>query len=171
MRKISELSDQAKIWVYVLRYPTSALILAPIIDPIVSGWLSHGDAVKGAWELLDNHFLILAGELGSESESPSGCSIDKIDRSIVHALLSLKLELVPSSELSISDPSSVGESQKRVSFISRQTFKELARKGEINGDTLVYDPSLNSLKDYRALKLLRKVRDSWHLKLLERATI
>jgi hypothetical protein len=53
--------------------------------------------------------------------------------------------------------------------VTRDEFSDLAAKGEINGDTEVYDLSVTSLNEWRS-RFRSRAADSWHAALMPEAS-
>ena len=49
---------------------------------------------------------------------------------------------------------------------SRDEFRTAAERGEVDGETPVFDLTLTRLREYRSGRFERAVSDSWHRSLL-----
>jgi hypothetical protein len=52
-----------------------------------------------------------------------------------------------------------------VLFCTRAEFEAMARRGDVNGETLVFDTTVTSVRDFRA-RFEQPARESWHAQLL-----
>ncbi|HEU4929342.1 MAG TPA: hypothetical protein VFU38_05880, partial [Candidatus Krumholzibacteria bacterium] len=84
----SNFPDSARLWVFALAEELGAderALVKSRLDEFVHAWKSHGEPVHGAYEILENRFVLIAGYVG---DGVSGCSTD----SMVRVMTSLKKE-------------------------------------------------------------------------------
>ena len=126
--------------------------LVAALSTFVSSWTAHGQAVAGAFAVLYDRFVILS----SDSRSfVSGCSIDGLFRAVSDAVALAGLELSDFSSLQY-------RSGEKIVETSREDFGSLVKEGKINGDTLVFDNSIQTLSGIRNGKWELAASQSWH---------
>lgn len=156
--KLSQLSDTSKLWIFPLTEnanPSQVQILSKHIENFIEGWNAHGAGVKGAFELFENRFLVVAAD---ESDvQASGCSIDSLVAQVQDSLKEIGLELADFSEVFF-------RKGDAISFCSRVGFAQLAKDKEINSKTRVFDISLQQLKPYLDGGFELAFAESWHSK-------
>jgi hypothetical protein len=89
---------------------------------------------------------------------PSGCSIDALVRLLRGLEAELGVELVAGGAIWYRDESRDGTPVR----VSRERFRDLARAGEVSGETIVYDLSLTRVGEVRVGAWEKTARDSWH---------
>lgn len=159
LKPIDTLADEAKTWVFAS--PSSLddsqrEVIETELPRFLDEWTAHGSAVPAAWDLVDEHFLVIAAD---ERQSPSGCSIDALFRFVKALSEQLGVDLLDSSHLFY-------RSQDRsIRAVARSDFRKLAVSGDVTPDTAVLDPTIDNLGAYRA-GFERAASDSWHNQLL-----
>ena len=136
--------------------------------PFVESWKAHKVPVEGRAFLFEGKFLFVSADEGVTKVS--GCSTDALFRAVKGAADSLGIVLSDPATVHYrssvkTSGSSPGEPAEIVS-LSRAAFKELAKAGEINQETLVFDPTLTVVGEVLEEKFERPLRDSWHARLL-----
>jgi hypothetical protein len=117
------------------------------MDPFIHTWKSHGRSVDGAYQILENRFIVFAV---SEQDTISGCSID----SSVRILEKLRDEKgLDSLNFNIFFIQRIGEIQaiERVQVDSSL----------IDDHTRIYDLSIQSLGELRRGSFLKLFKESW----------
>ncbi len=128
-----QMPGHARIWVYQSAKPLDAATqqrLAGYLEKFARGWDSHGIPLHASFQILYNHFLVLA--VDETSKDASGCSIDKS----VHFLQ----ELGPAFGLDLFDRSQQAflvEGQVR--FVEVKNLKGQIQAGSIRPDTLTFN--------------------------------
>jgi hypothetical protein len=106
----------------------------------------------------DQRFLLVAVD---EAEAgASGCSIDALHRQLRDLEGDLGIDLLDSTPVWYRDESG------RVCSVSRDEFRRLAGRGDVDERTTVFDLTLTRLQDYRRGLFERTASDSWHRSLL-----
>ena len=146
----------AQLWIFGVDRPLDDVeeqILLATVDRFLSGWKAHGVPLAASREFRDGRFLMVA--VDDRIEAPSGCSID----TLVHSLKELEREL----DVTIVDGASVWyRGPDGIDRRSRSEFRELAARGDVTPDTVVFDTSLTRLDRLRAGEWERPAGDSWH---------
>lgn len=163
--KLENLRDDSRLWIFPVSEPldgAAAGRLLSEVDRFLTGWASHGEPNVGALELREGRFLLVAAD---ESNSPSGCSIDKL----FGVLESLERELA----VSLLDTSRVyyRAEDGEVRSATRAEFRRLAEQGALTAGTVVFDPSLSSVGELRAGRFERPAGETWHRELLPAAAL
>jgi hypothetical protein len=154
--ELTSLPDHGRIWVFPagrrLEEEEARTLLAEV-DEFLDGWAAHGSPLRSARQLRDRQFLVVA--VDEDVESPSGCSID----ALVHRLKELGRKL----EVTLVEHGPVWfRAGGDVRTVSRSEFRRMARDGEVDVRTPVFDTSLTRLSVLRAHGLERPAADSWH---------
>ncbi|GMQ83046.1 MAG: hypothetical protein BMS9Abin05_2520 [Rhodothermia bacterium] len=149
--------DNALLWIYTSDRTISVAdqdrLLASVRNFIAS-WTSHERPVTAEVEILLDRFLIVSAYI--PGGNVSGCGIDKL----VHAMVVIRsgFEFEWLDRLQVPYKS---ETEGIVS-VDRSAFRTMVNDGTITGETLVYDTSLHTLGDLRAVGLERTAGNSWH---------
>ncbi len=150
---LEELSDSARIWIFPLTAPLPKEKEAPLRDQLekfVSQWTSHKAEVSGAFSLFKNKFIIIAAE-----SDVSGCSIDSVFRAVKTATSALNIELADISQVFF-------QKEGRIVNESRSDFEKRCQNNQIVDDTIVYDPAIGTLNDFRSGRFELPFSKSWH---------
>lgn len=154
---IDQLSNDAHIWIFgispALDEAQSATLLRQV-DAFLDGWAAHGVPIKGARDLREGSFLIIAAD---EQREKSGCSIDRMFGTLKALERELNVQILDSNRVFLRDRGSV-------LAVPRGEFGRTA-----NADTSVFDVTAEKLGDVRKGSWERRAGDSWHARLLESA--
>lgn len=161
--KFDELRDSSRIWVYGadrdLSQEAETTMLAAV-DEFLSRWAAHGTPLHSARRWDDARFLTIA--VDSSREGASGCSIDGLFRSLKSLEPRIGACLVTSGLIYFRNRTG------NIQSVTRDEFTELAGKGEIDGDTEVFDLSVTSLMEWKS-RFRSRASDSWHASLFPAA--
>ena len=154
----SEMPDEARLWVFAApealdeRQERS---LREHVGRFVEQWTAHGAPVAGAYDLVDDRFLLVAAD--EAATGVSGCSIDALTRTLKQAERELGVSLLDAaSRVWYRDPSG------QVRAAPRAEFRERVRAGEVVADTPVFDNTAPTVGSVRRGQWERPMRDSWH---------
>ncbi|MFL5578768.1 MAG: hypothetical protein ACJ8AO_00200 [Gemmatimonadaceae bacterium] len=154
------LPDSARVWVFAADRPVrgeAAERLLEAVDQFLAGWMAHGHPLVCAREWRDDHFLMVGVD---QSEAyASGCSIDGLFRSLRALEPQVGASLVGGGRVFYRDAGGA------VRSVSRDEFAELGRRGEVGPETVVLDPTVQTLGEWFA-RFEARVADSWHAQLL-----
>ena len=156
----ASLPDSARVWVYGADKPLSSDATNHLLektDRFLKGWKAHGVDLHSSRDWSDGRFLTIA--VDQEREGASGCSIDVLFRALKGLEKQLGANLVTSGLVYFRGRD--GE----IKAVTREEFTDLASKGEIDGQTEVFDLSVTTLGEWRG-RFRSKVEDSWHASLL-----
>jgi len=151
---IDQLSNDAHIWIFgispSLDDAQSATVLRQV-DAFLDDWAAHGVPIKGARELREGSFLIIAAD---ENREKSGCSIDRMFGTLKQLERDLNVQILDSTRVFLRD-------RGAVRAVPRGEFRERA-----SSDTPVFDVTAEKLGDVRTGAWERRAQDSWHARLL-----
>lgn len=151
---IDQLSNDAHIWIFgispSLDAPRSEAVLRQV-DAFLESWASHGTPIRGARELREGSFLIVAAD---ERTEKSGCSIDRMFGTLKALERELNVQILDSNRVFLREEGSVRA-------VPRQAFRETA-----GADTPVFDTTAERLGDVRSGRWERPAAESWHRQLL-----
>lgn len=154
------LPDDARVWVFGSDQPLDERQRARLlgaVDAYLAQWKAHGAPLTCARSWRDDRFLTVG--VDQRSAGASGCSIDALFRVLQELEQALGASLVGGGRVFWRDRD--GE----VRSADRGDFMELAERGEIRRDTLVFDLTVTSLRDRRE-RFERPAAESWHGQLL-----
>jgi hypothetical protein len=158
---LGALPNSARLWVFGASRPLApgeeARLLAEV-DGFLEGWKAHGHPLAAARDWRYGRFLLVA--VDDRVTPPSGCSIDALVRRLKGLEEEFDVDLVGSAPIWFRD----GDEIRRV---SRPDFKALARDGEVDAETVVFDLSLTRLDALRAGKWETRAAESWHRRYLD----
>ena len=155
-----QLPDEARIWVYGSDRDlddASVDTMLDAVDEFLAQWAAHGHPLHTARRWDDGRFLTIG--VDSTKEGASGCSIDVLYRALKALEPTLGARIVTSGLVYYR-----GRDGK-INAVSRDEFAALASKGEITGDTEVFDLSVTSLGEWRS-RFRSTVTNSWHAGLM-----
>ena len=151
------LPDDARLWVFAASRPLSADESATVlarVEAFVRGWLAHGRPVTGAAEVRSGRFVLVSAD--ERATGVSGCSID----SLFHTLGELEAQL----GVNLRDSSTVlfRGAAGELRGATRPEFRAMARAGEVDGDSVVFDNTVATVGALRAGEWERPLREAWH---------
>jgi len=152
------LPDSARVWVYGADKPLDAQsekTLLSAVDEFLGRWAAHGSPLHSARRWDDGRFLTIA--VDSTREAASGCSIDGLYRTLKS--LPIGANIVTSGLVYYRD-------KNGIQAVTRDEFSNRAAKGEITGDTEVFDLSVTNLNEWKS-RFRSRAADSWHASLME----
>ena len=156
-----KLPDDARVWVFGAAAPVDEIdapkILAAV-DAFMLQWKAHGHPLTSARDWRDEHFLAVG--VDQRTEGASGCSIDGLFRSLKELETAIGSSIVAGGRVFFRGALGF------VHCITRQEFEAMSRRGEVNGDTLVFDTTVTTARAYRTL-FERPASATWHADLLQ----
>jgi len=151
---IDQLSNDAHVWIFGISPALDAnqgQVLLEQVDTFLDRWASHGTPIRGARELREGSFLIVAADEHSER---SGCSIDRMFGTLKQLERDLNVMILDSSRVFLRDG-------QQVRAVGRGDFRTAATP-----DTPVFDTTAERLGDLRSGAWERPAAASWHRHLL-----
>ncbi len=148
MIKFSELSNNARIWVYIsnrlITPDEKNLILKQGYD-FISTWSAHGDKLIASVEIIDNCLLVLG--VDEEKTDASGCSID--------ASISFIKSLENHIQISFFDwQNMVYVENNIIRLIKRNQFEQALKSQKISSDSLIYNNNMKIKSDLTTNKTI-----------------
>jgi len=156
LSKIDALPDESRLWIFAAERPLSESESQEFIhnvDQYLEQWKAHGEPVRAARDFRYNQFLFVAAD--NDVTSPSGCSIDDMTRLVRSLGEKLNVNFFGS-------PKVFYRSKDETATVERETFKELVARGEVSGDTIVFDTTITALGEVRNGKWMVPARAAWH---------
>jgi hypothetical protein len=149
-----EISEDSRVWVYQAARQFSEQekeLITSKLSVFCDGWNTHGNRMPTSFQILDNQILVMA--VDESGLGASGCSID----SSVRALRELENEL----ENNITDQGKVTfkSSSGEITVASALGIKSKVTSGEIDSQTLVINPQVQSKKELESVWIL--AGNSW----------
>jgi hypothetical protein len=160
--EIEGLPDNARTWVFgadkTIKAPASDTLLREV-DGFLSQWQAHGSPLTVGRDWKYGRFLTVA--VDQSTAGASGCSIDGLFRTLKGLEPKLGASLVTSGLIFFRDENGAVQS------VDRDQFTALGAKGKIAPGTLVFDPTVTTLGEWKA-RFELNAEDSWHSKLLRK---
>lgn len=156
IQEFKSLPDDATLWIYGFEKPLGERdqrIIAERLSSFVRTWDSHKIPVEGAFSIVDDYFVLVAGHT---TDGVSGCSIDgsienfKFFRD-VYGLNGLNRNLVY-----------FRNEKGEIEVLDRADFRAAVDNGRLGQDTPVFDITLHKLADLRAGKFETAMSKTWH---------
>lgn len=152
----ADFPDDAKLWVYPLARPLSEAergTVARRLDDFLRGWNSHGAPVRGAYEIFEGRFILIAGH---QADGVSGCSTDSMMRVMKALREEDNIDGFDRSLVFFRDADGV------LRGVTREEFKALVAADHVDADTTVFDTTISALADLRAGRFETRFGKSWH---------
>jgi len=124
-----------------------------VVDEFLSTWKAHGVPLTSARDVRYDRFLLVG--VDEASAGASGCSID----AMVHHLESLERAM---GVALLDNGPVIFRQDDAIERLPRPAFAELARRGDVSPDTIVFDNTVTRVGDVREGRWERPARESWH---------
>lgn len=150
------LPDDARIWVFAADEPLDAARTPELlarVDRFLEGWNAHGMPLTGARELVEERFLVVG--VDERTAPPSGCSIDALHRSLLAFEEQHGIGLTDHGQVHYRDR------EGAVRRAPRPDFARMARAGEVDLDTVVFDATITRKIDL-ANRFELPAGEAWH---------
>ena len=161
MMPFEKLPDASRVWVFgadrTLSEQQSRQLLDEV-DRFLPTWTAHGSPLTVGRDWRHGRFLTIA--VDQSTAGASGCSIDGLFRTLKSLEPRLGASLVTSGLVFFRDEANAVQS------VDREKFSELGAGGKITADTIVFDPTVTTLREWRA-RFELPLRDSWHARLIK----
>jgi hypothetical protein len=158
--QLNDLPGSARVWVFgankTLEGPAAEALLVEV-DRFLSQWKAHGSPLTVGRDLKYGRFLTVA--VDQSTAGASGCSIDGLFRSLKALEPKLGASLVTSGLVFYRDEKGT------IQAVDRERFGALGAEGKIQRSTIVFDPTVTSLAEWREHFEL-DASQSWHAALL-----
>ena len=161
MPDLSTLPDAARLWAFAADRPLSSAEADAVLGTVTAfldKWNSHGRPVPGAVELREGRFLLVGAALDQEqlNAGVSGCGIDQMTRAVEAAAEAHGFGWANALTVAYRDAAGA------VQVAPRAAFRKLARAGEADGQTRVFDLTPDTVGALRRNGLERPAAESWH---------
>jgi hypothetical protein len=152
----ADFPDSARLWVFALARgltPQEHTLVTGQLDDFVGAWKSHGTPVRGAYHILENRFVLIAGYV---DDGVSGCSTD----SMVRVMTTLKKE----HAIDGFDRGIVffRDAAGTASAVKREEFQKLVESEAVGDETIVFDPTIQTIGDLRGGRFETTFARAWH---------
>ncbi len=152
----SNTPDSARLWVFALARelsPADHALVTERLNAFVGAWKSHGTPVRGAYEVVDNRFVLIVGYV---DDGVSGCSTD----SMVRVMTSLRKE----NDIDGFDRTLVffRDEDGGVRAVARDEFQKMVESGAVGDETIVFDPTVQTVGDLRSGRFETTFARAWH---------
>ena len=147
----------ARLWVYAADRPMTAdeaRALTGDLSGFAEDWTSHGRPVRGAVDVADGRFLLVAATL--TGGDVSGCGIDASVRAVEEAGRRLGLAWLPALRVFYRNEDGAVES------CSRTDFRRRAETGGVTTATPIFDPTVQTVGALRRGAFEKAAGQSWH---------
>jgi len=148
--------ENARLWVFALARELDSkerALVTQQLDEFTRAWKSHGEPVHGAYQLLENRFVLIAGYVG---DGVSGCSTDSMMRVMTGLKQEHSIDGFDRTVVFFRDP--IGA----VRAVTRDEFQKLVDAGEIGDETPVFDATIQTVGDLRAGRFETTFARAWH---------
>jgi hypothetical protein len=137
---IYTLPTSSKIWIYPAKRnftPEEEIFVSNILNSFISSWQSHGTPVVGAFEILQNRFIVIAAD--QHFTLPSGCSIDSSVAAIRQIEEKLNVGLLERGNLSYIK-------NNKIETIAFDAIKPTIHKEELTPNTIIFNNNIEQLE-------------------------
>ena len=154
------LPPSARTWIFTADRavpPDAAARLLGSLEHFLSAWTSHGRPVPSAAAVLHDRFLVVAAHVEDGTNAGvSGCGIDAMTHAAREAAAAAGITWADALDVLYRAPDGM------VRSVSRPAFRRLARAGEIDTATPVFDTTHETLGALRRYGIERPAANSWH---------
>jgi hypothetical protein len=161
MKTMEQLPATARIWIYTAIEPlTSAQqteIQSKTLD-FLNVWTSHDQKMHAAFEIREDHFLILA--VDEQMAQASGCGIDKSVHHFQALGTDMNIQLFNRTEVFY-----ITDNQVKSAPVHQ--FWAMRKAGIITEKTMVFDTTVRFLEELNS-KWLIPFAESWHQEMWSR---
>ncbi len=153
-----DLPDHARLWIFAAERSFTEKELSFIksqMDQFVQQWVAHKQELKAGWELRYDRFILVGVD---ESLTPvSGCSIDNL----IHNLKRLQ-EQLDTQIVNTHDRVYFRDVSNHIQCVERPKFKELVEIGSVTADTVVFNNTIQTVRELRQGLWEIPMSKSWH---------
>jgi hypothetical protein len=145
-----------KIWAFTLKEKLDPQItddLSAEINSFLMTWDAHGAPVDGELEILHDQILVI--KLTTDNTIPSGCSKDKLDKSIRRACDIHGVQILDESNIVVK------QNEEEIEIYSRAQFKEFLKSGTLPIDAQLLDYTTLGENGTNSNNLFKPIRDTW----------
>jgi hypothetical protein len=151
-----ELPPDARLWIFPASRPLSGeerrRVLAEA-DAFIDQWTAHGVPLSAGRDIRHDQFVLVG--VNERAAGVSGCSIDALVRRMGQLQAALGVELIENSPV-------LYRSEDKIVRVPRERFAELASKGEVSLDTVVFDNTVAEVGAIAGGRWEVRAADAWH---------
>jgi hypothetical protein len=133
---------QQYTWIYSLGQPLDAAAESRLragLEAFIQRWKTHGDPVRGAFDVRHGRFVIVQAD--PQDLRPSGCSIDSMRKAVEETLRAQGLEALDPGVLFYRDGSGA------ICQLHHRGLKQALETGLLHAATPVFDHTLGQSDD------------------------
>jgi hypothetical protein len=152
----ASLPPHARLWIFAAERPLGTAEqerLLDAVDAFLDAWKAHGEPLAAARDLRYDRFLFVG--VDESNAGASGCSIDAMVRTLATLEQELGLELVNHGPVLYRAGDGIARAE-------RHAFADLARRGEVTAETVVFDNTLTTVGQLTDGRWEVAARDTWH---------
>lgn len=160
MSSLDRLPSQSRVWIYGAERELSDIEVSTIrkeLQAFVSNWVSHRKDLNAGADVLHDRFLVIA--VDETQAEASGCSIDGSVHFLQDLGANLGIDFFNRMIFSYRDASGT------IHTVPRDEFKVRYKSGQLENDTIVFDPLVKELGELRQI-FERPLEDSWHSRMV-----
>lgn len=134
------LEENGRIWIYQAEraMTTSEIsLISNRLKDFINDWESHGNVVKGSFQIIHSRFIIIAA--ANDVATISGCGIDKSVNFIKSVASQLQLNLI--------DRNIAYWNGNEVGTASIKDWKTLIERKLVDEQTIIFNPMVETIKD------------------------
>jgi hypothetical protein len=155
----SEISDDAKVWIYPSSrkfYNTEIEALESSIKSFVENWQKEDENFKASYQFLYNRFIVLVVEYSETA----------ISNAVIDASVSFILELQETYKIELLDKMNVCFKQGEfIQYKELKDFKKLLKNKALTGKSIIFDNLVNNNYDFKNFWEM-PIEDSWYNRFL-----
>lgn len=151
---IEQLSNNAHVWIFGISPSLDEAKKETVlrqVDTFLDEWAAHGVPIRGARDLREGSFLVIAAD---EDREKSGCSIDRMFGTLKQLEQGLGVQILDSNRVFF-------RGNEGVRAVPRHEFRNVA-----SDETTVFDVTAERLGEIRSGTWEKPARESWHRQLL-----
>jgi hypothetical protein len=151
-----ELPPDARLWIFPASRPLSGedrrRVLAEA-DAFIDQWTAHGVPLAAGRDIRHDQFVLVG--VNERAAGVSGCSIDALVRRMGQLQAALGVELIENGPV-------LYRKEGKIARVPRERFAELASKGEVSLDTVVFDNTVTEVGAIAGGHWEVRAADAWH---------
>lgn len=147
--QLQDLPTQSQLWIYQSNKPfeDDEYAISEQLERFIQNWESHGSPVTGAYEIINNQFIIVAA---NAEDSPSGCSIDSSVKVIREIESEFGYDLLNKGLIAFEN--------EGIQLVGLPDIPSKISAGELTADTIIYNNAINTVGQFK---------DNWKIKAQE----
>lgn len=153
------LAAESKVWIYQAERELSNKEVAEmtaLLNTFVSDWAAHGKNLQADFRIFFNRFICLF--VDETGHGASGCSIDASVHFIQQLERTFSVQLMKRTQVAYLI-------DNEIQTIEMNELSDLAKKGQINSSTLVFNNLVKTMGEMEKAWIL-PAGESWHARLL-----